>query len=85
MNRRNFLKKIGITCATAVVAPTALVKVDPWKRLEVLRAQNRAEGWRVEHRKWVNYYNGWQAGDPELLEKFRAAFRNTKFIPPLRK
>jgi len=29
MNRRNFLKKIGITYATAVVAPTALVREKP--------------------------------------------------------
>lgn len=26
MNRRNFLKKIGVTCATVIVAPAALVK-----------------------------------------------------------
>lgn len=29
MNRRNFLKKIGVTCATVVAAPAALVKVKP--------------------------------------------------------
>lgn len=29
MNRRNFLKKIGVTCVVAVAAPAALVKAKP--------------------------------------------------------
>lgn len=94
MNRRNFLKRVGVTCATAIVAPIALVKA----KSKIVRVidENGLLSCQDTSGKWKNYYGHRRiivldefAKDDrynkELRERLRAAIRNTKFIPPLRR
>ena len=80
MNRRNFLKSFGIACATAVVAPATLLKskspqdeTGKWYDYPLSPAQ-----------RWPTFYNepNWPPNE-EFLEKFRKAFNDTKFKPPV--
>ena len=84
MNRRDFFKKIGAVCA-AVVAVPIVVKAAKKKPLTI-------NGVPIACRelldcnapvKWQNYYTEHTLNEGDL-EKFRKAFKNTKFIAPLK-
>lgn len=72
MKRRNFLR----LCATAIAAPVALLKGKP---KPVPGFPTYAE---QPYMAWKNYYAEYKY-DPELLKKFREAFKNTKFQLPI--
>ncbi len=81
MNRRTFLKSIVTVCGTAVVCPGELLKGGSkpgWYDFKVPIDKSV---------KWKAYYNGGyfksEAEYEEFLKKFRAAFKNTKFKPPV--
>lgn len=82
MNRRTFLRSTATVCGAAIMCPGELLKSDPWIKAAALRKKNAAVG-----AKWKAYYNGGyfksEAEYKEFLGKFRAAFKNTKFKPPL--
>ncbi|MCK5608357.1 twin-arginine translocation signal domain-containing protein [Candidatus Pacearchaeota archaeon] len=85
MNRRSFLKSIAVACGAAVVCPGELLKGDPWIKAATLRKKNTVLGAKC---KWKAYHNGGhfksEAEYKRFLEKFRTAFKNTKFKPPRR-
>lgn len=69
MNRRNFLKKIGAVCIGAVTVPTVATTIK--KEPSAIKVP------------WARFYAeySWDISD---LEKFRMAFKNTKFQTPLK-
>jgi len=85
MNRRQFLKRVGVVCAAAVVAPTTLVK-NPQKFI-IGSHDNYIQDERVKtaYDRWHEYYMGHNPPvDTELLDKLKDALKNTKFTPPFK-
>ena len=75
MNRRNFLKTLGAVVGTAIAAPAVLLAVKPKPITGPYIDLDAPVQWR-------NYCTEYKY-DPKLLEKFRKAFRDTKFVAPL--
>jgi len=75
MNRRNFLKTLGAVVGTAIAAPAVLLAVKPKSIIGPYIDFDAPVQWR-------NYYTEYKY-DPKLLEKFRKAFRDTKFVAPV--
>ncbi len=40
VSRRSFLKKLGAICGATIVAPIALLKLDPWAKVAAMREAN---------------------------------------------
>ena len=79
MNRRNFLKTLGAVVGTAIAAPAVLLAAKP-KPITGPYIDLDAP---VQWRNYSIEYNYSEAENKELLEKFRKAFKNTRFIPPV--
>lgn len=92
MNRRNFLKRIGITCAAVVVVPATLVKMRTgWENdvggrwpVNAIRGKRRD---RIHIAgEWYNFKMFPSEIDRlKYRAKLRIVLKNTKFIPPLRR
>jgi hypothetical protein len=78
MNRRSFLKSLTAACGAAVICPGELLKDKPEPITYI--------GRRIKL-PWKHYYITYRfkanQKDKELLRKFRKAFKNTKFHPPI--
>ena len=86
MNRRNFLRSLGIACATADVTPVTLLVNKPKTGWFDVPMPSRIEMEPHLHRvdvKWKDYYANGDDHSKELLKKFKEAFKNTKFKPPI--
>jgi len=89
MNRRNFLKTLGAVVGTAIAAPAVLLAAKPKNLWMAGKGGGLITGPYIDLDapvQWRNYsieYNYSEAENKELLEKFRKAFKNTRFIPPV--
>lgn len=76
MNRRNFLKSLATACGAAVVAPAVLLK----GKSETLYPNHKGiKLWPIQQ-ELLKIQN---EATRELVEKFEAAFWNTKFKRPV--
>ena len=90
VNRRQFLKRVGATCAAAVAVPATLIAAKKEPSALIIGGQDsyiggiQADKAACDNRKWVTYnvYDG--PLSKKDIEKFRAALKNTKFKPPVK-
>ncbi len=80
MNRRNFLKSLGVACSAAIIAPVASLKAEPKSvdKWPMYHAQVHIRGARSGILIAGDYLS-----EEKFLKKFREAFKNTKFQPPI--
>jgi len=85
MNRRNFLKTLGAVVGTAIATPAVLLAAKPKNLWMAGKGGSLITGPYIDFDapvQWRNYYTEYKY-DPKLLEKFRKAFRDTKFVAPV--
>ncbi len=81
MNRRSFLKKLGIICGATIACPVELLKGEPGPKPGFYDVKFEP-GWRKH--LWKNYCATYKPADKRLLDQLRTAFLVHPFEPPFR-
>lgn len=87
MNRRNFLKSLGAACATAVVAPVALLKKKRHPGLDKIPVEYIGRRVKLPWKHFYMDYNYSQIHKnrlyAQLCDELEKEFWNTEFKSPL--